>query len=124
MPPAGRGLYEHVRPAGEGGRTVRIERPKPGTKPTVAGRVDVTNGNIRFDEFPYPLRAVTGAITFGWDEKSQMDRVDVDIRGLGVGGGPNKDVPVDVKGFVGPLGQGDSEFDFWVLTNGVTSEPE
>jgi hypothetical protein len=122
MPMAFRELYEHLRPEGEGSLTVRIDRPTPGAKPTVAGRVDVTNGNIRFDEFPYPLRAVKGVITFGWDEKSRMDRVDVDIKGLGIADGPNRGVPVDVKGFVGPLGHGDSEFDFWVLTKGVTSE--
>ena len=51
-----------------------------------------------------------------------MDRVDVDMHGMGASGGPNQDVPVEVKGFVGPLGHGDSAFDFWVRTNGVTSE--
>ena len=34
-----------------------------------------------------------------------MDRVDVDMHGMGTADGPNKDVPVDVKGFVGPLGK-------------------
>jgi hypothetical protein len=123
MPPAFRELYDHLRPEGDGALLVKIDRQAPGAKPLVSGRVDILDGKICFDEFPYPLRKIRGVVTFGWDEKSKMDRVDVAIRGLGVLDGPNKDVPVDVRGFVGPLGQGDSEFDFWVMTDGVTSEP-
>jgi hypothetical protein len=122
MPPEFREIYDHLRPEGDGALWVKIDRPSPGAKPLVTGRIDITNGRIRFDEFPYPLERIRGAITFGWDPKSQMDRVDVDMHGMGASGGPNKDVPVEVTGFVGPLGHGDSEFDFWVRTGGVTSE--
>src|SRR6185503_12790282 len=112
-----------LRPEGDGSLKLKIDRPAPGAKPVVAGRIDIIDGNFRFDEFPYPLRNVRGVVTFGWDERSQMDRVDVDLRGMGIADGPNKDVPVEVRGFVGPLGRGDAAFDFWVKTRGVTSEP-
>jgi len=122
MPPEFREIYDHLRPEGDGALWVKIDRPALGAKPLVTGRIDITDGRIRFDEFPYPLERIRGAITFGWDPKSQMDRVDVDMHGMGASGGPNQNVPVEVKGFVGPLGHGDSAFDFWVRTNGVTSE--
>jgi hypothetical protein len=123
MPPEFREVYDHLQPEGDGALWVKIERPTSGDKPVVTGRIDITDGRIKFDEFPYPLERIRGAITFGWDAKSKMDRVDVEMHGMGASNGPNKDVPVSVTGFVGPLGHGDSEFDFWVKTNGVTSEP-
>jgi hypothetical protein len=116
-------VYDHLKPEGDGAVWLNIRRPEVGAKPVVKGRVDILNGKFVFDEFPYPLSRVRGTITFGWDEKSRMDRVDVSLRGTGVLDGPNKDVPVEVRGFVGPLGHGESEFDFWVQTRGVTSEP-
>jgi hypothetical protein len=123
MPPAFRELYDHLHPDGRGSVWVSVERRTGGAKPLVSGRIGIEEGNFKFDEFPYPLRRVKGVLTFGWDEKSQMDRVDVTMQGLGIADGPNKNVPVDVRGFVGPLGHGDAEFDFWVKTNNVTSEP-
>jgi hypothetical protein len=123
MPAAFREIYDHLHPEGNGSLLVQIDRPTPGAKPKVSGRIGINDGNFRFDEFAYPLRRVMGVITFGWDEKSQMERVDVTMQGLGIADGPNKNVPVDVRGFVGPLGHGDPEFDFHVTTHGVTSEP-
>ncbi|HEY7118795.1 MAG TPA: hypothetical protein VH475_19555 [Tepidisphaeraceae bacterium] len=123
MPPAFRELYDHLRPEGDGALSVKIVRPSPGAKPLVSGRIDIGNGQFVFDEFAYPLRNVKGAITFGWDDKDQMDRVQVSLHGLGIADGPNANVPVDVKGFVGPLGHGEAEFDFTVRTSGVSSEP-
>src|SRR5439155_8337755 len=123
MPPAFRELYDHLHPDGKGSLWVSVERRTSGAKPLVSGRIGIEEGNFKFDEFPYPLRRVKGVLTFGWDEKSQMDRVDVTMQGLGIADGPNKNVPVDVRGFVGPLGHGDAEFDFWVKTSNVTSEP-
>lgn len=122
MPPAFRELYDHLKPEGDGSLWVKIQRPTPGAKPVVNGRIDILDGKFCFDEFPYPLRKVRGVITFGWDEMSQMDRVDVNLRGLGIADGPNRNVPVDVRGFVGPLGDGQAEVDFWVSTKNVTSE--
>ncbi|MDB5319066.1 MAG: hypothetical protein JWN40_697 [Phycisphaerales bacterium] len=122
-PPEFREIYDHLQPEGDGALWVKIDRPTPGAKPVVMGRIDIADGRIKFDEFPYPLERIRGAITFGWDPKSQMDRVDVEMHGMGASNGPNKNVPVTVTGFVGPLGHGDSEFDFWVKTSGVTSEP-
>jgi hypothetical protein len=122
LPPAFRELYDHLRPEGEGSLWLKLHRDTPGAKPLVSGRLDIHNGLISFDHFPYPLRAIKGLVTFGWDERSRMNRVDVRMNGFGTADGPNRDVPVDVKGFVGPLGK-EAEFDFWVQTSGVTSEP-
>jgi len=123
MPPDFRELYDHLRPEGDGALWVQIDRPSLGAKPTVMGRIDIVDGRIRFDEFPYPLERIKGAIRFGWDPQLRMDTVDVEMHGMGASDGPNKAVPVTVKGWVGPLGHGDSEFNFWVMTDGVTSEP-
>src|SRR4051812_20920294 len=92
MPPAFREIYDHLRPEGDGNLWVKIDRASAGAKPMVSGRIDITDGKIAFDEFPYPLRKIKGMISFGWDERSGMDRVDVNMRGLGIADGPNKDV--------------------------------
>ena len=98
MPAAFREIYDHLHPQGTGSLLVKIERAFAGDKPKVSGRIGISDGRFTFDEFAYPLRRVMGAITFGWDEASQMERVDITIHG-------------------------DPEFDFKVSTRGVTSEP-
>lgn len=123
LPTAFREIYEHLQPQGTGSLLVKIERAADGAKPRVSGRVDIQEGKFAFDQFAYPLRRVMGVINFGWDEQTQIERVDVTLQGLGIETGPNKNVLVDVHGFVGPLGHGDPEFDFTVTTKGVTSEP-
>lgn len=123
LPAAFREIYEHLQPQGTGSLLVRIERATEGAKPKVSGRIDIQEGQFSFDQFAYPLRRVMGVINFRWDNQTQMERVDVTLQGLGIEKGPNKNVLVDVRGFVGPLGHGDPEFDFNVTTRGVTSEP-
>jgi hypothetical protein len=125
MPPQVRELYDHLKPEGDGSLILEVERRAPGDKPIVRGRVDVLDGRFVFDEFPYPLRNARGTITFGWDDETQMDRVDIPhLRGWGVEGGPNQNKYVDVKGFVAPLGRGPAEYDFVVSTRSITSEPQ
>ncbi|HSI34506.1 MAG TPA: hypothetical protein VK986_13025 [Tepidisphaeraceae bacterium] len=123
LPPEARELYDHLRPEGDGSLRVSIKRKTAGAKPVIAGQLDIIDGRFCFDLFAYPLRKVTGRIKFGWNEQRQMDCVEVEhVRGLGIVGGPNKDVPVDVRGFVGPLGK-DAGAHFVITAGGVTQEP-
>jgi hypothetical protein len=125
MPPQVRELYDHLKPEGDGSLLLELERRAPGEKPIVRGRVDVLDGKFVFDEFPYPMRNVRGTITFGWDDKTQMNRVDIPhLRGWGVEGGPNQNRYVDLTGFVAPLGGGPAEYDFTITTRSITSEPQ
>jgi len=123
MPPAARELYDHLRPEGDGSLRVTIKRPTAGAKPQIAGQLDILDGRFCLDVFAYPLRNVTGRIKFGWDEARKMDCVEVEnVRGWGVADGPNKNIPVDIRGFVGPLGK-DAGAHFTIETRNVTSEP-
>ncbi len=51
-PPEFREIYDHLRPEGDGAMWVQIDRATAGAKPLVMGRIDITDGRIRFDEFP------------------------------------------------------------------------
>ena len=124
FPPEVRELYDDLKPEGDGSLMLELERRAPGEKPIVRGRVDIHDGRFVFHEFRYPLRNCRGTITFGWDDKTQMNRVDVHhVRGWGMEGGPNQNRYVDIRGFVAPLGRGPAEYDFNISSRGIASEP-
>lgn len=119
----GRELFDALRPEGSGRVWFRLERVTPGGKPQINGALDIEDGRFCLDEFPYPMHKAVGRVTFGWDERTRMDRIDImSLRAWGLPGSANADVAFDISGFAGPLGP-EAEFKFVIQTRGLSSEP-
>jgi hypothetical protein len=104
MPPPVRELYGHLRPQGICTLQVTLERPTFGSRLEFAGAVDIIDGNFIFDKFPYPVRAATGKVVFGYDERTGYETVRiVGLHGKGVKGGPNEEAIIHLSGLIGPL---------------------
>jgi hypothetical protein len=103
MPRVVREVYEALHPEGSGHLWVRFDRTDPGKKPVVSGELNIVEGQFVFNEFPYPLRNVTGKVAFGPDpvhgEKLEIQGV----RGWGVVGGPNENNFVTINGSFAPI---------------------
>jgi hypothetical protein len=123
LPQEIREIYEHLHPEGTASMWVELDRPANGARPQVRGAVKILDGQFVFDLFPYPLRKATGRITFGPDPITHEDRCDVvNLRGLGVAGGPNQDTAVTINATIAPLAD-NTEVRVRVQADHVTSEP-
>jgi hypothetical protein len=104
LPPAVREQYDQIKPSGTGRLWVEVDRPVAGTDPRVVAHLTVTDGAFDSIFFPYPLRHATGTVVVRPDPDHGWERVDlIDVRGLGVAGGPNADRVIHLDGWVGPL---------------------
>src|SRR4029078_7389772 len=104
MPAPVRELYGHLRPQGICTLQVTLERPTFGSRLGSARAVNIIDGTFVFDRFPYPVRAATGKIVFGYDPSTGYETVKLlGLRGKGAKGGPNENAIVNLSGLIGPL---------------------
>jgi hypothetical protein len=123
MPRQVRELYDHLRPQGICELQVNVDRPAAGARLEIAGGINIVDGNFIFDRFPYPVRAATGQIIFGYDPASGMDQVKiVNLRGRGMLGGPNANSIIQMGGLIRPLNS-DAGVQITVSSNDVHDEP-
>ncbi len=122
MPRIVREIYEVLHPEGSGRLWVKMVRTETGKKPILSGELEVVEGSFLVEPFPYPLRDVTGKISFGPDAV-HGDRLDlVDLKAHGVKGGPNENNSVTINGLITPI-DGDAEMDINVTGQHILSEP-
>jgi hypothetical protein len=123
LPHMVRNLHQHLRPQGLCDVSVEMKREQPGGRPLVSGYVQVINGAFVFDRFAYPVRQVTGRISFGQDPATGVDAVWIEqLQGLGVAGGPNANAVITLTGAVLPL-DAHAGVDVTVRGTKVSSEP-
>jgi len=132
LPKDYREVYEHLRPQGSCTLEMSLARPTVGAGIVVGGTVKIINGQFVFNQFPYPLREVNGAVTFGREhlEGAGPEGWDivhlVNLRGRGVIGGPNQDQYLTLNGWIGPVGPPggpETGFDLKVHADDIHSEP-
>src|SRR5262249_28762553 len=82
---------------------VRLDRPEFGKKPSVSGELDIVEGQFNFNEFPYPLRKVTGKVAFGPDPVHGDKLEVINVRGWGIPGAANENNSVVIKGTLAPI---------------------
>jgi hypothetical protein len=104
LPRAVREIYDQLRPQGACTLAVTVGRPSPGAKIAVTGAIDVLDGNFTFLRFPYPVRKATGQIAFKPADAAGPERLELNLSGYGIPGGPNEETVVRVSGMMGPLG--------------------
>jgi hypothetical protein len=121
LPRAVREIYDQLRPHGQCKIAVTVARPTAGAKLGVNGSIDVLDGNFVFLRFPYPVRKATGLITFAPASGDAPERLEVNLKGMGIEGGPNENTTVSVVGLIGPLGN-DAGVSFRVQSDDVYSE--
>lgn len=122
LPRQVREFYEQLRPEGTCRLALEIRRASRDERPEVSGRLDIIKGKFLYSKFPYPLREVTGRISFGRDTASGGDRVEIrQIRGRGMENGPNRNTIICVDGEIGPLGP-NAGVDVRVEASDVSSE--
>ena len=122
MPRIVREIYEALHPEGSGRLWVKMIRTEAGKKPILSGELEVVEGSFLVEEFPYPLRNVTGRISFGPDAE-RGDRLDlINLKAHGVKGGPNENNTVTISGLISPI-DGDAEMNIDVVGHHILSEP-
>jgi hypothetical protein len=122
LPRAVREIYDQLRPQGSCLLNVSVSRPTAGAKIGVDGGIEVLDGNFVFLRFPYPVRKATGNITFAPADDRGPERLEINLRGLGIAGGSNEKTVVHVAGMMGPLGN-DAGVGIRVWSDDVYSEP-
>jgi len=123
LPSEAQDIYEKLHPQGKCTGWVKLVRGDAGAKPSVTGRLDIHDGEIRFEDFPYPLSRATGTVLVGPDPLAQMDGIRLlNVQAHGAVGGPNEDSVVTLDGFIGPL---DGVAGVWIDIRGgsMVSEP-
>jgi hypothetical protein len=127
-----REVYEHLRPQGSCRLQLNLTRAKAGAQIRAGGYVDIVEGEFVFNQFPYPLRDVSGRVSFGREvvEGSGPEGWDFvhlnNLRGRGVVGGPNQDGYLTLNGRIGPVGPPggpETGFDLVVHADDIRSEP-
>ncbi|MGA2582198.1 MAG: hypothetical protein ABSG31_02880 [Tepidisphaeraceae bacterium] len=104
LPPQVQEIYERLHPQGSCAVWVKIVRPQAGAAPQVSGKIQITDGQFDFADFPYPITHATGTITVGFDPITKMDGIRVtNLEGRGPEGGVNSNALIAMNGFVGPL---------------------
>ncbi len=104
LPRAVREIYDQLRPQGSCTMDVKVERPDAGGKLVVDGAINILDGKFTFIRFPYPVRNATGRISFAPADASAPERLELNLTGQGIAGGPNEKTIVNVTGLMGPLG--------------------
>jgi hypothetical protein len=104
LPHALREIYDQLRPEGTCKLDVTIARSVAGGKISVDGEIDILDGNFIFLRFPYPVRHAGGKIVFSPASGTAPERLELNLHGLGILGGPNEKTMVHVTGLMGPLG--------------------
>lgn len=122
MPRAVRDFYDHLRPQGTCALDVEIIRSSEGGRINAVGGVKVIDGQFVFLRFPYPVRKATGAVTFVSATEHERERVELDLTGVGIEGGPNADAGLRISGKIGPLGA-NAGVEITVSGANVRSEP-
>ncbi|HEX4123532.1 MAG TPA: hypothetical protein VHY37_02335, partial [Tepidisphaeraceae bacterium] len=124
LPQEVREWYEQVHPQGTCRFLVDVNRPIPGERPIITGKLDLLDGQFDFNQFPYPLEGVTGRVEYSRDAASGRDFIHLmNIHGHGVPGGPNQNHYLTVNGWVGPLGPEDPEVSIDVHGDDISMEP-
>ncbi len=123
LPPDVKRIYDMIRPSGEATMSLNIDRATAGGPVTVTGPVRVSDGEIIYDNFPYPVRKISGVVLFDVDPKTGFQMVELQhLQGCGVAGGPNADSPVMVDGWVGPFDPRVG-LDIRILAKNISGEP-
>jgi hypothetical protein len=122
MPRVVREVYEALHPEGSGRIWVRLDRPEFGKKPGVSGELDIVEGQFNFNEFPYPLRKVTGKVAFGPDPVHGDKLEVINVRGWGIPGAANENNSVVINGTISPINP-DGQVNFHIAGEHIYSEP-
>ncbi|MGE5608967.1 MAG: hypothetical protein ACM359_06920, partial [Bacillota bacterium] len=72
-----RKIYSDFKPYGHIGLYFEFNRPQANGKLQVAGEVKVYDAGFCFNEFPYPLRRVSGTVTLAPDPETGRERIDL-----------------------------------------------
>lgn len=116
-------IYDRFKPRGTCRLDLRIDRPIAGAKISVAGAIDIVNGQFTCDHFPYPLRDVHGELLILQNQTTGHEMLKVEsITGRGIAGGPNADRTVSLTGDVGPFNH-KCKVHLVITGQGISSEP-
>ena len=123
LPPAARRIYDMIKPSGAMTLALKIDRPIAGGAVTVSGQVNLIDAEFTYDDFPYPVRRVTGTLVFDQDPQTGLQRMQLQhLLGHGVAGGPNADSPMSIDGWVGPFDPRVG-LDIHIVAQNISGEP-
>ena len=122
LPRAVREIYDQLRPQGSCLLDVSVSRPTAGARLSVDGGIEVLEGNFVFLRFPYPVRKATGSISFEPKDENGPERLEINLRGMGIAGGANENTIINVAGLMGPLGN-DAGVGIRIWSDDVYNEP-
>jgi len=98
--------YRRFQPVGRANLTLTVSRPERRGRIEAQARLTALSGGFCFADFAYPLRDVRGVIHYYRDQRTGMERIDIDdLAGRGILGTPNENCQVRVEGWVSPLGR-------------------
>ena len=121
LPRVVRIIYEILHPEGSGRLWVKVDRHDLGKRPIVSGELDVGQGSIQVDPFPYPLRNLKGKVAFG-PNPNGIDQLQlINLIANGVKDGPNENNAIAINGLISPI-DGDAQMDFNVKGEHILSE--
>lgn len=120
LPPDAREIYDRFLPSGDGAFKFEIARNADGGF-SVNGRLDILDGQMAFELFPYRCYGLTGALIVKCVRPDQTRLELADLRGHGKPGTPNEKADIRVDGWVFPLEHG-SGIDVSVSGKGVTGD--
>jgi hypothetical protein len=124
LPPDAKRIYDMLKPSGAATLALNIDRPVVGGPITVSGPVQLTDAEFTYDDFPYPVRKVSGSLLFDVDPATGFQRVELQhLVGHGVAGGPNADSPMMIDGWVGPFDPRVG-LDIHIVAKNISGEPE
>lgn len=122
LPPEPREVYDRFSPSGKGKFAFEVAR-NPDNKLTINGRLDIIDGQMAFDKFPFRCHNIAGAILVNTIEPGKTKLVVQDMRGRGRKEGGNYDADMRVQGEMFPL-EGQSGVDFTITGTKVEADDE
>jgi hypothetical protein len=122
MPAAVREVYDRFKPQGKCNFWVDIDRPTSGTTPSVAGELNIQDGQFCYEKFTYPVQHVSGKLIIGPDAQGQPSLRMEHIHGHGLDGGPNANADFEINGWMAPLGR-EVQIDIAITGKNIVAEP-
>ncbi|HEX8911450.1 MAG TPA: hypothetical protein VF796_03750, partial [Humisphaera sp.] len=102
-----RELYEKLRPEGTCRVGLAVRRAAAGGPVDASGFIELVDAQFVVDEFPYAFRHTSGRAELVRDDRGRQWLM---LRGIrGQGAGANASRPIEVDGWVGPIGPGGPE---------------
>jgi hypothetical protein len=102
LPREVRELYEKLRPEGTCRVGLTVRRPAAGGPVEASGFLELVDAQFVVDEFPYPFQHTSGRAELVRDDRGRDWLMLKGIRGQGAGANAGR--PIEVGGWVGPIG--------------------